>query len=82
MPNTAKPSFLRVIFCSTKLNSSWCPGGMKLDVLTFVAFQAPISFVPLFIFMVQSWQPGVWAALQALGFGAPNFGNKARQRET
>jgi hypothetical protein len=55
---------------------------MKLDVLTFVAFQAPISFVPLFIFMVQSWQPGVWAALQALGFGAPNFGNKDRQRET
>lgn len=42
--------------------------GMKLDVLTFVALQAPISFVPLFIFMVQSWQPGVWAALQANWF--------------
>ena len=43
---------------------------MKLDVLTFVAFQAPISFVPLFIFMVQSWQPGIWAAFEALCFGA------------
>lgn len=42
--------------------------GMKLDVLTFVAFQAPISFVPLFIFMVQSWQPGIWAAFQANWF--------------
>ena len=53
---------------------------MKLDVLTFVAFQAPISLVPLFIFMVQSWQPEVWAALKALGLGAPNFGNKDRQK--
>eukprot|EP00439_Symbiodinium_sp_Y106_P004565 s1598_g1.t1 len=34
--------------------------GMKLDVLTFVMFQAPCSLVPLLISVVISWEPVVW----------------------
>ena len=38
--------------------------GMKLDVLSFVFLQAPISLVPLVIFMVLSWEPEIWGAVK------------------
>mmetsp|Transcript_71286 Transcript_71286/g.166996 ORF Transcript_71286/g.166996 Transcript_71286/m.166996 type:complete len:327 (-) Transcript_71286:131-1111(-) len=39
--------------------------GMKLDVLTFVMFQAPCSLVPLLISVVLSWEEAVWTAFVA-----------------
>ena len=49
--------------------------GLKLDVLTFVLFQAPFSLVPLMIGVVASWTPEVmhdflgmwWVVLLNLG---------------
>jgi hypothetical protein len=38
---------------------------MKLDVLTFVMFQAPCSLVPLLISLVISWEHDIWLAFQA-----------------
>mmetsp|Transcript_104551 Transcript_104551/g.186043 ORF Transcript_104551/g.186043 Transcript_104551/m.186043 type:complete len:338 (+) Transcript_104551:73-1086(+) len=35
-------------------------GGLKLDVLTFVMFQAPLSLIPLLIGSYLSWTPEVW----------------------
>eukprot|EP00434_Breviolum_minutum_P032198 symbB.v1.2.028478.t1/scaffold3023.1/size65105/3 len=39
--------------------------GMKLDVLTFVMFQAPCSLVPLLISVALSWEHEVLVAFQA-----------------
>lgn len=39
--------------------------GLKLDVLTYVSFQAPCSLVPLLIANVLAWDPGVVPAFQA-----------------
>ncbi|CAJ1428396.1 unnamed protein product [Effrenium voratum] len=39
--------------------------GMKLDVLTFVLFQAPCSLAPLALSVALSWEQGIWEAFLA-----------------
>ena len=39
--------------------------GMKLDVLTFVMFQAPCSLVPLLLSVAITWRPEIFVAFQA-----------------
>ncbi|CAJ1355313.1 unnamed protein product [Effrenium voratum] len=39
--------------------------GLKLDVLTFVMFQAPCSLAPLALSVVFSWEEGIWEAFLA-----------------
>eukprot|EP00438_Fugacium_kawagutii_P017008 Skav232638 [mRNA] locus=scaffold12:239013:239624:+ [translate_table: standard] len=38
---------------------------MKLDVLTFVMFQAPCSLLPLLISVALSWESAIWLAFKA-----------------
>lgn len=39
--------------------------GMKLDVLTFVLFQAPCSLLPLLVSVAISWEYEIWLAFKA-----------------
>ena len=38
------------------------PPDPRLDVLTFVMFQAPCSLAPLALSVVFSWEEGIWEA--------------------
>ena len=53
-------------FCfETRRSESRLGPGMKLDVLTFVMFQAPCSLLPLLISLGFSWEHDIWVAFQA-----------------